>query len=264
MTNNRIGISTFIAGLAAAIVLFLASCKGGSKTERERSPSRVTQNNGQNQNGQNAMPQNGNQGQGFQGQQMGPQGQMPQGPVGPQNNGNGINDLLGQAGDLLNQLGNGNDTDTETETETETETKTDETDPLDLYLFDHRDTEKYFTTMPAGPVQGESPHGIVQIFYTNNLFDQVNNENITAPVGTIAVKEFDNDGTVGVDGLAIMIKQEAGYDADGNDWYYALLDKWGAIIDDKVGVVNGCKSCHGAGDGAQYDYLLGMKKAAGN
>ncbi len=105
---------------------------------------------------------------------------------------------------------------------------------------------------------GTSPHKSVRIWYSKNLKDGVNQSNFgSVPVGTVAIKEFDNDGVAGIDGFAVMIKEERGYDSTNGDWSYELRDKWGDIQDNQRGRVKMCSDCHAKFKST--DYLGGTK-----
>ncbi len=105
---------------------------------------------------------------------------------------------------------------------------------------------------------GNSPHKNVRIWYSKNLKDGVNQNNFdSVPVGSVAIKEFDNDGTPGLDGFAVMIKEERGYDSANGDWSYELRDKWGDIQNNQRGRVKLCSDCHAKFKST--DYLGGTK-----
>lgn len=189
--------------------------------------------------------------------------QAPAGPPGSggQTNGSsGFEDLLGQAGDLISSIGasrNQNSPDASQDTQNMPSVR------LSDFTDQVQRSELFFTLNPNGAVQSESPHGTVELFYTKNVEDFVGKKGFTAPVATVAINIFDSDSNGEPDGLAIMQKKESDYDAEGNDWYYRLVDNWSATIDGKEGKVESCKACHGETGGKDYDYLKGFQKAAG-
>lgn len=125
------------------------------------------------------------------------------------------------------------------------------------FRTDFGKTKDFFTTMPA-PVFGNSPHGKVRVWYSSNVQDMINNAKLVAPVGTVAIKEFDNDGRPGVDGVAVMIKQEPGYDPRFHDWRYEMRDAWGVLLQDpKPGKISACAGCHAAAQAT--DFLAATK-----
>ncbi|MEW6753513.1 MAG: hypothetical protein AB1505_21395 [Candidatus Latescibacterota bacterium] len=125
------------------------------------------------------------------------------------------------------------------------------------YQADFRNSAQFFTRM-SGLRQGTSPHGKSQIWYSRNVQDRIAKPAFSVPEGTTAIKTFDSDGVEGIDGLAVMVKREAGYDAEHNDWYYEMRDPSGAVMaDPPAGATSMCVSCH-AGC-ADRDYLCGTQ-----
>lgn len=113
---------------------------------------------------------------------------------------------------------------------------------------------------------GGSPHGASYIWYSDNLAAAVTKASFTAPVGSVAIKEYDADGVPGADGLAVMIKEAAGYDAANNDWRYEMRDLDGAIMNDPdsmpmSGPIGMCSSCHVAAKAT--DFLAGVRLTGG-
>jgi len=125
------------------------------------------------------------------------------------------------------------------------------------YMADYATSKDFFTLM-SGMKMGKSPHGSVQIYYSTNIKDMIGMDSFMVPVGTVSIKPFDNDGTPGVDGIAVMIKKEAGYDPANNDWYYEMRDAKGNLKDMPApGKTKMCIDCH-----AVYpskDYLGGTQ-----
>jgi hypothetical protein len=117
-----------------------------------------------------------------------------------------------------------------------------------------------FFTEFKEPVAGKSPHGKVRIWYSNNIKAVIESAKFTVPEGTVAIKEFDNDGTPGVDGVAVMVKKAKGYDPANNDWYYEIRDQWGVVQKTPAaGKTDMCISCHAAANAT--DFLAGTKLA---
>ena len=128
-------------------------------------------------------------------------------------------------------------------------------------------TSPNFHTQMSTLVSGQSPHKAVQIWYSANIKPALGRESLTAPKGTVAIKEFDNkdgqgqDGSDGtVDGIAVMIKREAGYDSDNGDWYYQMRDASGAEMSAPApGKIAPCIQCHRGFKGTDYLGGLGLK-----
>jgi hypothetical protein len=125
---------------------------------------------------------------------------------------------------------------------------------------DFKTSGKFFTQM-SGMTMGKSPHGEVQIWYSNNLKDLLAKPTFTAPVGATAIKPFNNDGKKGIDGYAIMVKKAPGFDAKNNDWYYEMRTPAGEVMEKMgkpmAGKMKMCASCHAAA--SANDYLSGAK-----
>ena len=133
------------------------------------------------------------------------------------------------------------------------------------FVADYRGGGAFFSLMD-GLRDGGSPHKLAQIWYSDNLADYVGKTAFTAPVGTVSIKEFDNDGAPGVDGLAVMIKQPAGYDPANNDWLYEMRTVDGAVMNDASGMamsgkIGTCSTCHAAA--AATDFLAGLRLRGG-
>lgn len=125
------------------------------------------------------------------------------------------------------------------------------------FQADFKTATAYFTLM-EGPEPGSSPHGTSWIFYSSNIKSIVGNTTFTVPQGTTSIKEFDmgDDGTV--DGFAVMVKREKGYDAANGDWYYEMRDTSGNVMaDPPAGATPMCIGCHTASKST--DYLAGTK-----
>jgi cytochrome c553 len=120
------------------------------------------------------------------------------------------------------------------------------------FIPDFARTTEFFTEMPVAML-GRSPHGRVRVWYSANVKDMLANATLQAPVGTVAIKEFDNDGQPGVDGIAVMIKKPAGYDPARHDWYFEMRDEWGVLeATPAAGKIAACSACHAAAQATDY------------
>lgn len=118
---------------------------------------------------------------------------------------------------------------------------------------DFAKSDQFFTEAGANLVGGQSPHGKVRIWYSTNLKNLLGSSEFTAPVGTVAIKEFENDNNKG---LAVMIKKAKGFDSANNDWHYEMRTLKGKLLEVPAPGANGmCVSCHVAA--ASTDYLAG-------
>lgn len=116
-------------------------------------------------------------------------------------------------------------------------------------------TSDNFFTLMTSPVLGTSPHAESQIWYSMNILRLIDLDSFTVPIGTTTIKEFDNDGTPGLDGRVVMVKQMPGYDPANNDWYYELRDPSNNVLNS--GAIGTCINCHvGWSD---TDYLAGTE-----
>jgi hypothetical protein len=125
------------------------------------------------------------------------------------------------------------------------------------FAIDYETSPDFFTAM-SGPKPGGSPHGTQQTWYSTNLEPVIDANAFEAPVGTVSIKRFDMDGDGTDDGLAVMIKREAGYDSANADWYYDMRMLDGTIMaDPPAGKIAMCIDCHQGY--AATDYLAGTK-----
>jgi hypothetical protein len=125
------------------------------------------------------------------------------------------------------------------------------------FIKEFEKKETAFTLM-ARMTDGASPHKKVRVWYSSNIKELVDKDEFAVPVGTVAMKPFDNDGQEGVDGIAVMIKKEPNFDPENGDWYYEMRDKDGNLLaQPPAGRVKMCIECHKAG--AAKDYLLGTQ-----
>lgn len=121
------------------------------------------------------------------------------------------------------------------------------------FAADFETSSAFFTKM-AAPVMGTSPHGTQQTWYSANVRELIESSSFTVPEGTVSIKRFDRDSDGTNDGLAVMIKKEAGYDAANNDWYYDMRMLDGSIMPDPpAGKIGVCIDCHKKD--AATDYL---------
>lgn len=115
-----------------------------------------------------------------------------------------------------------------------------------------------FFTLMDGPESGDTPHSTVQIWYSADLRSRIEQESFTAPIGATSIKEVDmnDDGTL--DGYAVMVKREAGYDTANKDWYYEMRMPDGTVMTEPAAGKNPmCIGCHAAA--SDTDYLAGTK-----
>ena len=128
------------------------------------------------------------------------------------------------------------------------------------FKADFEKSGEFFSLM-SGMKQGKSPHGMVQIWYSNNLKDIIGKPAFKAPVGSMSIKPFNNDGKPGIDGIAVMIKKEAGYDKENGDWLYEMRTPKGEIMKKMgmpmAGKIKMCIGCHSAA--SAKDYLAGTE-----
>jgi hypothetical protein len=123
------------------------------------------------------------------------------------------------------------------------------------FKADFRTSGEFFTLM-SGMKQGSSPHGKVQVWYSNDLKDLVGRPSFTAPVGAVSIKPFEVGATKG---FAVMVKKEPGYDPENGDWCYEMRSADGAVQSrggkPMSGKIAMCIKCHAAA--ADKDYLAG-------
>ena len=123
------------------------------------------------------------------------------------------------------------------------------------FQADYRTSSSFYTRM-SQMTPGTSPHGKVQIWYSSNARDILSQSTFEVPVGTVAIKPFDGDADGTTDGIAVMVKKVAGYDATHNDWYYEMRDAAGVLMTEPAPGPNAmCSGCHAAA--SAKDYLAG-------
>jgi len=127
------------------------------------------------------------------------------------------------------------------------------------FAEDFRESGKFFTNMPERQ-QGTSPHGWVQIWYSNNIKSLAGKDKFDSPVpvGTISIKPYIMEDREGIDGYAVMIKKEKGYDPENGDWHYEMRDVDGKLKEKPpAGKIRMCIECHR--NYKETDYLAGTR-----
>ncbi len=110
---------------------------------------------------------------------------------------------------------------------------------------DFRTSDAFFTLADdLKPALPGSPHGHVRIYYSSNLRLVADEEEFSAPVGSVAIKDqdVDNDGTVDV--VMVMIKGAPGSDEDTRDWVYQRRSPSGKLQDEGAPTLDFCADCH--------------------
>ncbi len=112
------------------------------------------------------------------------------------------------------------------------------------------ETSPDFFTLMAAPVDGGTIHGTVQIWYSANLRDAIEQGGpFVAPVGSVAIKVQDN----GAEAITAMVKQPPGFDPANGDWSYEQRAIDGTLNSEGPNAF--CSDCHvGWSD---TDYLAG-------
>src|SRR5690606_39668321 len=97
-------------------------------------------------------------------------------------------------------------------------------------------------------------HAQQRTWYSVNVADLPEDGPFSVPEGTTAIKaEYDDEGEFFLS--VVMIKREAGYDPNGNDWYYEARNPDGSLASSPApGRVTLCSGCHSRG--ASTDFLL--------
>lgn len=83
----------------------------------------------------------------------------------------------------------------------------------------------------------------------------------TFPRGSILVKENFDSAQISHGMLSVMAKFEEGYNPLGNDWFFAMVDLDGNVLDNKAGNgadVEFCRDCHSQ-MGADTDLVIGLE-----
>ncbi len=119
---------------------------------------------------------------------------------------------------------------------------------------DYETSSEFFTRIEQ-PMPSNI-HAMQRTWYSSNLAQLPLTGPFTVPEGSVAVKaEYDADRDNFT--TVVMIKREAGYDPEGNDWYYEVRNPDGSQADspapDRVALCSGCHK-----DGADTDFLLGF------
>lgn len=125
------------------------------------------------------------------------------------------------------------------------------------FVADFKSSDDFFTNMSAA-VKGSSPHGAQQTWYSSNVREVIEKSSFVVPEGTVAIKEFDMMSDGSADGFAVMVKREAGYDAENNDWYYEMRMLDGTVMaDPPAGKTAMCIGCHESS--SSTDFLAATK-----
>lgn len=125
------------------------------------------------------------------------------------------------------------------------------------FAGDYRSSPNFFT-LTDGPVEGSSPHGVNQIWYSKSVEKYVGQAGFLAPLGTVAIKEADTDKDGKVDMVVVMVKKEDGFDSQNSNWSYEMRTPDGVLMDaSSVGPNPMCIGCHSAWK--QQDYLPGLQ-----
>lgn len=122
------------------------------------------------------------------------------------------------------------------------------------FVADYEESDQFFTLMD-GMVLGKSPHGKVQIWYSEGLRRLVKRSEFTAPEGAVAIKPFEKGEKKG---FAVMIKKGKDYDPENNNWYYAMYSSDDKLLEKPApGKIEMCIGCHAKDK--KKDYLLGTE-----
>jgi len=129
------------------------------------------------------------------------------------------------------------------------------------FELDFRDNAAYFTQMD-GPQDGRSPHGLVQIWYSENIRELLAEDEFVVPLGTVSLKTGDPDKDGEINAITVMIKRSPGFDPDNGDWEYQMRNPQGGIVQNDEGdlvqgAVEMCIDCHGAS--SRTDFLAGTR-----
>lgn len=100
---------------------------------------------------------------------------------------------------------------------------------------------------------GGEPHGMLLTTYVNAVaMEALRTGAGTMPTGAVIVKEnFMPDSTHAA--TTVMYKTDS-FNPDHNHWWFLKRNADGSV--DAAGRGAGCESCHGAGLGADNDYIL--------
>lgn len=113
------------------------------------------------------------------------------------------------------------------------------------FAVDYATSGEFFTrmTMPRRGLS-TSPHGVVQIFYSNNLLPAVSSAHFEAPPGSVAIKAQDQNADGRVDTIQVMIKKDKGYDDLTHDWLFERYFANGKLDVSGGSTLNFCHECH--------------------
>jgi len=124
--------------------------------------------------------------------------------------------------------------------------------PSYMHLRDARDC-----AAPTGAALMETednPHQKFVTVYVNDAGRHAMLEKMSPrfPVGSLIVKEkLDTRDAPESELLTVMYKREAGYDPEGGDWEYLVLDGRGTEVQAR-GKLESCRACHQAAAGTDF------------
>jgi hypothetical protein len=113
------------------------------------------------------------------------------------------------------------------------------------FAQDYATSGAFFTRMTE-PRKGlsSSPHGVVQIFYSNNFRPAVGSDRFEASPGTVAIKAQDQNNDGQIDTIQVMIKKDKGYDDLTHDWLFERYFANGTLDVSGGSTLNFCHECH--------------------
>ena len=97
-----------------------------------------------------------------------------------------------------------------------------------------------------------------EVFKTLDIEDP--DQMVEMPRGAVFIKEnYDADGNP-LDFMQVLAKFEEGYNPAANDWFFALIQRDGTPIQERIGKgaeVTFCADCHGS-MGENTDFIIGL------
>ena len=115
------------------------------------------------------------------------------------------------------------------------------------------DTSPDFFTLMDGASDAGSVHGLMQIWYSENLRPSITSgEPFVAPEGSVAIKRQGAN----MDLYNIMIKLPAGDAPEASDWWFEQRDA--AFVVTRSGSIDFCVDCHAGYP--QTDLLAGVNE----
>lgn len=97
-----------------------------------------------------------------------------------------------------------------------------------------------------------------EVFRTIDLTDP--NQMVEMPRGAVFLKESDNAQGEALDAMQLLAKFEEGYHPLGGDWFFAMIQRDGTPIDERIGngaKVTFCVDCHDS-MGPNTDFVIGL------